>query len=84
MLTQEQREYYDELDAVFALPGWKRIIEDAKAQIYQNQADALECSSWDILNVLRGKSLNLNELIVLEEISVTQRAMLEAPDDADL
>ena len=85
MLTQEQREYYDDLDAVFSLPGWKRIIADAEAQIYQNQADALECATWDILNVLRGKSLALNELLQLEPISIVQREQLELDyDDADL
>jgi len=84
MLTNEQREYYDALDEVFSLPGWKRIIEDATAQIYQNQCDALESPNWDMLNVLRGKSLALAELTNLEATSITQRQMLEEPDNADL
>lgn len=84
MITQEQRDYYNALDEVFALPGWKKIIEDATAQIYQNQADALECPTWDVLNVLRGKSLALAELVNLEATSVTQRQMLEEPDYADV
>jgi hypothetical protein len=84
MLTNEQRQYYDELDAVFALPGWKQIVSDAEAQIYQNQADALESKTWDEVVELRGKSLSLNELIKLEMVSLAQRAMLEEEDDADL
>jgi len=84
MLTHEQKEYYDQLDEVFALPGWKKIVEEATATIYQNQADALEAPSWDMLNVLRGKSLALAELTNLEATSITQRQMLEEPDNADL
>jgi len=84
VLTHEQRDYYDALDAVFSLPGWKKIIEDATAQIYQNQADALEAPDWDTVNVLRGKSLALSELTNLEETSIVQRRMLEEPDYADV
>ena len=67
MLTHEQKEYYDQLDEVFALPGWKKIIEEAKAQIYQNQSDALECADWAAVCELRGKSLSLVDLINLEK-----------------
>ena len=85
MLTQEQKDYYDDLDMMFATPGWKRVIEDAKAQIYQNQADALECPDWDAVCELRGKSLSLVDVINLEAVSITQKAMLEEEDyDADL
>lgn len=84
-LNNEQRDYYDELDAVFCLPGWKKIVADAEAQIYQNQADALESKSWDNVCELRGKALALNELIKLEMISRVQRAQLEEDyEDADI
>ena len=84
-ITHEQEQYYDALDEVFALPGWKKIIEEAKAQIYQNQSDALECADWAAVCELRGKSLSLVDLINLEAVSLMQRQQLEEPDDdADL
>lgn len=82
-LTQEQKDYYDDLDELFSTKGWKRLVEDANAQIYQNQADALEQPNWDAVNVLRGRSLQLNELTLLEDISIMQRAALEVEDEDD-
>lgn len=82
-LTQEQKDYYDDLDEMFATSGWKRLMSDAEAQIYQNQADALEQPNWDAVNVLRGRSLQLNELTLLEDISTMQRAALEVEDEDD-
>ena len=84
MLNQEQKDYYDELDEMFSTKGWKRVIEEAKATIYQNQADALECKSWDAVCELRGKSLSLVDVINLEAVSMAQKQMLEEPDNADL
>lgn len=83
-LNQEQAEYYDALDDMFSTKGWKLVIEEAKAQIYQNQADSLEVPNWEQVCVLRGKSLSLNELVNLELVSHAQRDSLEEPDDADL
>ena len=39
MLTPEQGEYYRALEDTFATKGWKIIMEDALAQIYQNQCE---------------------------------------------
>jgi hypothetical protein len=80
-LTQEQTEYYNDLEDLFSMPGWKRLIEDAQAQIYQFQADALEQANWDSVNVLRGRALQLNEFTLLEEISLLQKAALEEDED---
>lgn len=82
-LTPEQIEYYDSLDELFSTKGWKLLIEEATAQIYNLQADALEQPSWDHVNVLRGKAMTLAELIHFEEVSRTQRALLEV-EDADV
>jgi hypothetical protein len=88
MLTNTQRDYYDALDTMFATKGWKLVVDEATAQIYQNQADALEAADWDGVCVLRGQSISLNELIKLETISRAQRASLEesysGDEDADL
>lgn len=82
-LTQEQSKYYDDLDEMFATRGWRIMMEDAKAQIYQNQADALEQPNWDSVNVLRGKALQLAELVNMEEITALQRQIIEDEDDDD-
>lgn len=83
-LTKEQVDYYDAMEGMFATPGYKIMIKDATAQIYQHQADALELASWDFVNVLRGKSQALAELVNLEETTNLQKASLEEPDDADI
>ena len=61
MLTPEQNEYYDALEELFTSSGWRILSKDAEAQIYQNQANAMDCSNWDAVNVLRGKNLQLLE-----------------------
>lgn len=85
-LTRDQEEYYDALDEMFATKGWKAFVEEATALVYQAQADALEQPSWDHVNVLRGKALQLAEIINFEETSRMQRALLEEEfgDDADV
>lgn len=82
-LTPEQIEYYDSLDEMFDTKGWRLLIEEATAQVYNLQADALEQPSWDHVNVLRGKAMTLSELINFEEVSRHQRILLEA-EDADV
>ena len=83
-LTREQEEYYDALDEMFGTKGWKIMIEEATALIYQAQADALEQPNWDAVNVLRGKAMQLAEIVNFEETSRLQRQFLEEEDDADL
>lgn len=84
-LTQAQTEYYDALEELFSTTGWKVLIEDATAQIYQYQADALEQPSWDHVNVMRGKAMQLAELVNFEDTSLMQKALLETEDeDADV
>ncbi|MEK0324694.1 MAG: hypothetical protein QQN63_03225 [Nitrosopumilus sp.] len=83
-LTKAQEDYYDAMEGMFATPGYKIMIEDATAQIYQNQADALEVQTWDLVNILRGKSQALAELVNLENTTSLQKDSLEEPDDADI
>lgn len=84
-LTPEQIEYYDSMEELFSTKGWKILVEDARAQIYQYQADALEAPNWDTVNVLRGKGLQLAELANLEEVTVLQKQfLLQESEDADV
>lgn len=82
-LTPEQQDYYDAMDEMFATRGWKMFVEEAKALIYQAQADALEQGSWDAVNILRGKAIQLAEITNFEETCVMQKGLLEE-EDADL
>lgn len=85
-LTPEQEEYYDSMEELFATKGWRLLVEDAKAQIYQYQADALEQPTWDHVNMLRGKGMQLAELVNFEDTTLMQKALLETEDEdiADL
>lgn len=80
-LTEEQERYYQDMEEMFSTKGWKTLIEDAKAQIYQYQADVLEAPNWDVVNVMRGKALQLAELANLEETTLLQKGILEQEDD---
>lgn len=82
-LTPEQTTYYRDLEEVFATAGWKTLMAEAESQIYQNQANALDCPNWDAVNILRGRSLQLNELLMLEDVSIMQEAALDVEDEDD-
>lgn len=84
-LTPEQEEYFDALEDVFAMPGFKMLVDEAHKQIYQYQAMALEQPSWDAVNELRGRAKQLAEFTNLEEVTMLQKASLEEGDyDADV
>lgn len=76
-LTQDQIKYYDDLEEMMATPGWKTLIEEAKNEVYQLQADALDAPNWDVVCRIRGKAEQLAYLINLEDISEAQKAQLE-------
>lgn len=82
-LTPELQKYYDDLNETFATEGWKKIVEEAKTEIYQLQADALELSpqggvSLDyLLGRLQGRAEQLAYFTRLEEISDFQASLLE-------
>lgn len=82
-MTPEQQKYYDDLDELFSTRGWKVLIEDATAQLYQYQSDALEQPSWEHVNVLRGKAMQLAELVNFEDTTQMQKALLESEDEDD-
>lgn len=85
-LTPEQEQYYDKLEDMFSTPGWKLLMEESRALIYQYQAASLEQPSWDAVNILKGKATQLAELINFEEVSMLQKTELEKEeeDDADV
>lgn len=75
--AREAVEYFDELQETFSTRGWKQLIEEAKSQLYQYQADVLEIGSWDKVCELRGQVMQLSRLINLEEVTATLKAQAE-------
>lgn len=88
--AREALEYFEKLEETFATPGWKQLIDEARSQLYQYQADVLEVDSWDRVCELRGQVIQLSRLINLEEVTVLMRQQAEdslleeASEDADL
>ena len=79
-ITPEQTQYYDNLAEMMGTQGWRSLLEEAKSEIYQLQADALEAPNIETVCILRGKAQQLAYLINLQGISTNQRAILEEPD----
>jgi len=83
-MDNDLRQYFDDLDDMMGSPGWKRIVEDAKKEIYQLQADALEAPSYETLMYMRGQAETLARIVNLREVSDLTRAQHEEADDAGL
>lgn len=79
-MAPEDLEYFDDLEATFGTHGWKTLIEEAKKKIYEYQAAALECTSWDQVNILRGRALQLQDLVNLQDVMELARKNIEAEE----
>ncbi len=84
MITQQQ--YIEHLEEMIATPGWSIFIEDSKREIYEIQAAALEATTWDHVQRMRGRADQLSEIINLEDMVANQRMEMEMEEvpDADL
>jgi hypothetical protein len=88
-LTPETAKFFDELEDLFAQPGWKSLLEEAKRTVYHLQAESLEAASWEQVLVNRGRAQQLAEFLNMEETAALQKAELlrqsaEEYDDANL
>ena len=81
MLTPDEQEYYNALEETFGTPGWKILVEEAKAQIYQMQADGLEVKTWEQVCELRGRAAALANIVNLETITSYSKAQAEDRED---
>jgi hypothetical protein len=71
-----RKEYLDAMESLLGHPGWKYIEEDARKQVYQLQADALDiraCKTWDQVNIARGRAEVFAEILMLSEVIANQR-----------
>lgn len=78
-----KKEYIQTMEDLFGHPGWKLIEDDARREIGNLQADALDtrvCPTWDEVNIRRGRAIALNELLLLPSIIQT---MKDQDDDED-
>jgi len=87
---REILEYFEKLEDLFGNPGWKLVVEEAKAQLYQFQADVLEARTWEAVCELRGQVMQLSRIINMEEVvsmlkaQAEEQVLAEAADNADL
>lgn len=78
-MSDDEVEYFKMMEDLFSHPGWRQLIEEAKVQLYQLQADVLDvCKNWDEVNIVKGRAVQLNELIALPRILETVKAQKEA------
>jgi hypothetical protein len=83
-MDQQLTNYFNSLEDTFGTAGWRALIEDAKREIYELQASALEAASYEEIMFMKGQAEVLNRLINLPEITAATRAQHEANDDASL
>ena len=79
-MLQEERDYYNDLADMFGTAGWRRLIDEAKKQIYQFQAEALEAPNFEQVMYLRGQAEQLVRLINLQDNLRTLREAAEADE----
>ena len=67
-MTQDERDYIEDLQMTFATPGWRRMVDEAHKQIYQFQCDVLErTKTIEEVFYLRGRAEQLVLLINLPD-----------------
>lgn len=80
-MTPEEQAYFRMMEDLFAMPGWKKLTEEMKSEIYTLQSNALDLyKSWDEVNVARGRAQQLNELVMLPDILEGIRVQKELED----
>jgi hypothetical protein len=82
-LTPEQERYFNDLDDTFGSAGWLQLVDDAKREIYELQASALEAGSYEEIMYKKGQAEVLNRLVSLRAITVATRTQHELADDDD-
>lgn len=78
MLRPEDEKYYDDLEEMFSTQGWRNLVDEARKQIYEFQARALEANNFETVTYLRGQAEQLARMINLEGITATLRENAEA------
>jgi len=86
-MTQDERDYIEDLQMTFATPGWRRMVDEAHKQIYDFQATVLErAKTIEEVYYLRGRAEQLAIMVGLPDqlkAVLAADARAEAEDDAD-
>ena len=83
-MIEDNTKYWDDLEEMFATNGWRQLILELKAEIYQSQADALEAPTWDDVNRFKGRANALAYIANLEQIVSLQRKQKQSEEADDL
>ena len=73
----EQIRYYEELEEMFATPGWRNLVKEASDQLTEWKELMPQLRSWDQVNELRGQMLQLARLLNLEEVTAMMKRQAE-------
>ena len=69
--TEQYLMYMEEL---FSTPGWSLLTEDAKDQINYLTDDAVQASSWEEVQRIRGRLEQLKEFLTMPQVIAVRRA----------
>lgn len=81
MLKPEDEKYLNDLEEMFGTQGWRNLVDEAKRQIYEFQARALEARTWEEVLVLRGRAEQLALLIDLRDTTALLRKQAEEQEE---
>jgi len=86
--VSEQIRYYEELEEMFATPGWRNLVKEASDQLTEWKELMPQLRSWDQVNELRGQMLQLARLLNLEEVTAmmkrqAEEELIDVTDTAD-
>jgi hypothetical protein len=82
-MDQDALNYFNDLEDTFGTPGWRNLVDDAKREIYELQASALEVASYEEIMYMKGQAEVLNRIVNLREITATTKAQHEVVDEDD-
>lgn len=80
--VKDPLKYIEELEEMFATPGWRNLIDEAREQLNQYKDEALTLPTWERVCETRGQALQLARLLNLPDMIAMMRSNLEA-EDAD-
>lgn len=79
----DESKFWDDLDEMFMTDGWRGLVEELRAEVYQTQADALEANTWERVNQLKGRAQAYAYLANLQDIVKMQRQQAAASADVE-
>ena len=81
MLDPQRKRYYDEIQKVFEMEGWKYIVSDALAQAESIRWNAIDVPDPYQMGVRKGIVNQLEEFAALETITANLRYAEEEGDE---